>query len=117
MKVIVPELSKTFEKINAPIKEVTINWASDELNGDFDSLRKSKDSHHQYLVKFRDYLKNNSNKQQGKVIEKRLDSLAMDLGKFKSRMENLKKLAPNLSNKLEDFVKFKIRQKEIGRDL
>ena len=116
VKVLVPELSKTFEKINAPIKKVTINWVSDEFNGDFDSLRKSKDSHHQYLVKFRDYLKNNPNKQQGKVIEKRLDSLAMDLGKFKSRMENLKKLAPNLSVKLDAFVKFKIRQKEIGRD-
>lgn len=117
VKVIVPELSKTFEKINATIKEVTINWVSDEFNSDFDSLRKSKDSHHQYLVKFRDYLKNNPNKQQGKVIEKRLDSLAMDLAKFKSRMENLKKLAPNLSLKLEAFVKFKIRQKEIERDL
>lgn len=42
------------QKINAPIKEVTSNWVSKELNIDFDILRKSKDSHHQYLVKSRD---------------------------------------------------------------
>jgi Ti-type conjugative transfer relaxase TraA len=116
VKVIAPELSKTFEKINAPIKEVTINWTAEEFNGEFDILKKSKDSQHQYLVKFRDYLKNNPNQQQGRVIEKRLNSLAMDIGKFKSRIENLKKFAPNLSAKLEVFVKFN-RQKEIGRDL
>jgi Ti-type conjugative transfer relaxase TraA len=117
VKVIAPELSKTFEKINAPIKEVTINWTAEEFNGEFDILRKSKDTQHQFLVKFRDYLKNNPNQQQGRVIEKRLNSLAMDIGKFKSRIENLKKLTPNLSAKLEDFVKFRTRQKEIGRDL
>ncbi|MEN9917133.1 MAG: Conjugal transfer protein TraA [Pseudomonadota bacterium] len=117
VKAIAPELSKTFEKINAPIKEVTINWVSEELNADFDTLKKSKDSHLQYLVKFRDYLKNNPNQQQGKIIAKRLDSLAMDIGKFKSKMEELKKLAPNLSAKLEAFVKFRFRQNEMGRDL
>ncbi|HEY2566926.1 MAG TPA: hypothetical protein VGH95_04390, partial [Candidatus Aquirickettsiella sp.] len=117
VKVIAPELSKTFEKINAPIKEVNINWVSEEFNDEFDTLRKSKASHHQYLVKFRDYLKNNPNQQQAKVIEKRLNSLAMDIGKFKAKIDNLKKLAPILSAKLEAFVKFKIRQKEIGRDL
>lgn len=116
VKIIAPELSKIFEKINEPPKEVTINWTAEEFNNDFDALRKSKDSHHQYSVKFRDYLKNNPNQQQGKVIEKRLNSLAMDLGKFRSRIENLKKLAPILSTKLEAFVKFRSRQKEVGRD-
>ncbi len=117
VKVLAPELSKTFEKINEPPKEVAINWVSEEFNDEFDALRKSKDSHHQYLVKFRDYLNNNPNQQQGKVIEKRLNSLAMDIGKFKARIENLKKLAPNLAIKLETFVKFGSRQKEVGRDL
>ncbi len=50
------------------------------------------------------------------MLTKQLDSLAMNIGEFKSRQEILKKLAPNLSVKLEAFVKFKTRQKEIGRD-
>lgn len=116
VKMIAPELSKTFEKINAPIKEVTINWTAEEFNDEFDALRKSKDSNHQYLAKFRAYLKNNTDKQQEKRFIRRLESLAMNIGKFKSRQESLKKLAPTLSAKLEAFVKFKTRQKEIGRD-
>lgn len=116
VKVIAPELSKTFEKINAPIKEV-INWVSEEFNDEFDALRKSKDSHHQYWVKFRDDLKNNPTQQPRKVIEKRLNSLVVDIGKFKSRIENLKQLAPNLAVKREAFVKFKLHQKEMGRAL
>ncbi len=63
VKAIAPELSKTFEKINEPPKEVAINWTSEEFNDEFDVLRKSKDSNHQYLVKFRDKLKNDSYKQ------------------------------------------------------
>ncbi len=117
VKAVAPELSKTFEKINEPPKEVTINWTSEEFNDEFDALRKSKDSNHQYLVKFRDKLKNDSYKQYEKMLTKQLDSLAMNIGEFKSRQEILKKLAPNLSVKLEAFVKFKTRQKEIGRDL
>jgi DNA mismatch repair ATPase MutS len=116
VKTIAPELAKTFEKINAPIKEVTINWASEEFNDEFDALRKSKDSNHQYLVKFRDKLKDDTYKQYEKMLTKQLDSLAMNIGEVKSRQESLKKLAPNLSAKLEAFVKFKTRQKEIGRD-
>lgn len=117
VKMIVPELSKTFEKINAPIKKVTIHWVSDEFNGDFDALRKSKDLEHQYLVKFRDKLKDISNKSYEKILMKQLHSLAINIGKLKAKQERLKKFAPNLSAKLEAFVKFKIRQKEIGRDL
>ena len=116
VKTIAPELAKTFEKINTPIKEVTINWTSEEFNDEFDALRKSKDSKHQYLVKFRDKLKNNSYKQYEKMLTKQLDSLAMNIGEVKSRQESLKKLAPNLFSKLEAFVKFKTRQKEIERD-
>lgn len=117
VKAIAPELSKTFEKINEPPKEFAINWAAEEFNGEFDALRKSKDSNHQYLVKFRDKLKNDSYKQHEKMLAKQLDSLAMNIGEVKSRQESLKKLAPNLSAKLEAFVKFKTRQQEIGRDL
>ena len=116
VKAIAPELSKTFEKINEPPKEVAINWTSEEFNDEFDVLRKSKDSNHQYLVKFRDKLKNDSYKEYEKMLTKQLDSLAMNIGEVNSRQESLKKLAPNLSAKLEAFVKFKTRQKEIGRD-
>jgi len=117
VKAIAPELSKTFEKINEPPKEVAVNWTSEEFNDEFDALRKSKDSNHQYLVKFRDKLRNDSYKQYEKILTDQLDSLAMNIGRFKSRQESLKKLAPNLSTELEAFVKFKTRQKEIGRDL
>ena len=116
VKAVAPELSKTFEKINEPPKEVAINWTSEEFNADFDALRKSKDSNHQYLVKFRDKLKNDTYKQYEEMLIKQLDSLAMNIGAVKSRQESLKKLAPNLSAKLEAFVKFKTRQKEIERD-
>lgn len=116
VKAIAPELSKTFEKINEPPREVTINWTAEEFNDEFEALRKSKDSNHQYLAKFRNYLKNNTDKQQEKRLIQRLESLAMNIGEFKSRQENLKKLAPNLSAKLNAFVTFKSRQKEIGRD-
>lgn len=117
VKTVAPELSKTFEKINEYPKEVAINWTAEEFNSEFDALRESKDSHHQYLVKFRDKLKNDTYRQYEKMLTKQLDSLAINIGKFNSSHESLKKLAPNLSAKLEVFVKFKTRQKEIGRDL
>jgi hypothetical protein len=79
-------------------------------------VRESKDSNHQYLVKFRDKLKNNSDKHYEKILVDQLDSLAISIGQFKSRQESFKKLAPNLSTKLEAFVKFKIHQKGIERD-
>jgi ATP-dependent exoDNAse (exonuclease V) alpha subunit len=41
---------------------------------------------------------------------------AMNIGAVKLKQESFKYLAPNLSDKLEAFVKFKTRQKEIGRD-
>jgi hypothetical protein len=40
----------------------------------------------------------------------------MNIGKFKVKQERLKKLAPNLTVRLEDFVKFKSCQKEIARN-
>ena len=49
------------------------------------------------------------------MLTKQLDSLAMNIGEVKSRHETLKKLAPNLSSKIEAFVKFKTCQKEVGR--
>lgn len=117
VKAIAPELSKIFEKINEPPREVTINWTAEEFNDEFEALRKSKDSNHQYLVKFRDKLKNDTYKQYEKMLIKQLDSVAINIGKFNSSHESFKKLAPNLFVKLEAFVKFKSRQKEIGRDL
>jgi len=117
VKAIAPELSKIFEKINEPLREVTINWTAEEFNDEFEALRKSKDSNHQYLVRFRDKLKNDTYKQYEKMLTKQLDSLAINIGKFNSSHESFKKLAPNLFVKLEAFVKFKSRQKEIGRDL
>jgi hypothetical protein len=79
-------------------------------------LRKSKDADYHYLVKFRDKLKNISNQAYEKILKKQLNSLAMNIGNLKSKREGLKKLAPNLFLRLQAFVKFKSRQKEIGRD-
>lgn len=110
------EKVKTTSGLAKPTKEIKIDWISDKFNDEFDALSKSKDLEHQYLVKFRDKLKDISNESYEKILIKQLDSLAMNIGKLKSKREELKKLAPNLFLRLQAFVKFKSRQKEIGRD-
>src|SRR5436190_11259542 len=110
------ETIKTASGLAKTAEEIKINWISEEFNGEFDALRKSKDLEHQYLVKFRDKLKNSSNKSYEKILMKQLDSLAMNIGKLRAKQESLKKFAPNLSSRLGALAKFKSRQKEVGRD-
>ncbi|TLY46791.1 MAG: hypothetical protein E6K54_08020, partial [Gammaproteobacteria bacterium] len=88
------ETIKTASGLAKTAEEIKINWISEEFNGEFDALRKSKDLEHQYLVKFRDKLKNSSNKSYEKILMKQLDSLAMNIGKLRAKQESLKKFAP-----------------------
>ncbi len=97
------EKVKTTSGLAKPTKEIKIDWISDKFND-------------QYLVKFRDKLKDISNESYEKILTKQLDSLAMNIGRLKSKREGLRKLAPNLFLRLEAFLKFKSRQKDVGRD-
>lgn len=116
LKVRVPELAKTFEKINNPVKEVTIDWKSDELDAVFDKIKASSDSKLQYLSKLHSLLKNIKNEGQEKILIRRLESMSIDIVKSKVQLENIKRLVPTFSSKLEAFVKFKVKAREMGRD-
>ncbi len=117
VKTVAPNLAKSFEKISQPLKEVTIDWSSNEYNLEFDNLRQSKDKSIQYLVKFRDKLIEAKDTPKEKALIKQLESTAISIMRYKRKQDVIKQLAPKLAAKLFEFAKFKSKQKDIGRDL
>ena len=116
VKAVAPQLAESFEALIQPSKPVSIDWLSDALNPEFDRLTSSKDQTIQYLVRFRDLLKQAKAVHQAKRYKKRLESLALDIVNRKSKQKALKQLAPKLGTKLMEFAHSRSKQRDIGRD-
>ena len=61
-------------------------------------------------------MKNTKESSKIKTATNRLETTALDILRSKRKTENLKQLAPKLAEKLQAFAKFKLKQKDIGRD-
>jgi len=117
VKKVSPSLAKQFQKISEPPKAITIDWLSNEFKDEFDKLKQSKDPLHQYMVKFRGWLRADKGTNKETFDMKQLNSIALEAVRYPSSEAALKKFAPKLTLSLKAFSKYQSKQQEIGRDL